>query len=153
MVKGLVAASLLWPALLAASVWQQAEGRTPVWTSVVYLAGSQICHQRPERTFETAGVEWPVCGRCSGLYLAAPFGALLATAALAWRRLPRRPVWWLAAAAAPTALTLGLEWSSLAHVTNVGRFAAAAPLGAAVAFAVVQAAAGPRGRIGYTDRR
>jgi uncharacterized membrane protein len=153
MVKVLVAASLLWPALLAASVWQQADGRTPVWSTLVYLAGSRICHQRPERTFETAGIEWPVCGRCSGLYVAAPLGALLAAVAVARRRFPPRPVVWLAVAAVPTALSLGLEWFGLAHVTNIGRFLAALPLGAAVAFAVVQAAAGPPGRIGYTGRR
>ena len=153
MVKVLVAASLLWPALLAVAAWQQTGDRTPAWTRVVYFAGSRICHQRPERTFDTAGVEWPVCGRCSGLYLAAPFGALVAVGALARRRLPRQPAWWLAVAAVPTALTLGLEWFSLAHVTNIGRFVAALPLGAMVAFLVVQAAAGPRGRIGYTGRR
>jgi uncharacterized membrane protein len=153
MVKVLVAAALLWPTLLAVSVWQQTDGRTPVWTRVVYLAGAGICHQRPERTFDTAGVEWPVCGRCSGLYLAAPLGALLAVGALARRRLPRQPVRWLALASVPTALTLGLEWFSLGHVTNVGRFVAALPLGAMVAFVVVQAAAGRRGPIGYTDRR
>jgi hypothetical protein len=51
-----------------------------------------------------------------------------------------RAPFWLAIAALPTALTLGLEWLDLAHVTNVDRALAALPLGAAIAFIVVAVA-------------
>ena len=78
MVKALVIASIVWPLVLAASVWQRASDGPTTWTAIVHGIGSRICHQRPERSFHTAGAQWPVCGRCSGLYLAVPLGALLA---------------------------------------------------------------------------
>ena len=102
----------------------------------------RICHQQPARSFQTAGVQWPVCGRCSGLYLGAPIGAIAIGLA---RRRPRRPVAWLAIAAIPTAITLALEWLHLADVTNGARALTALPLGAAIAAVLVVTAAG-RGR-------
>jgi uncharacterized membrane protein len=135
----LVLAAVLWPLTLGAAVATRVRGAEPIWTDVIYVAASRVCHQRPERSFHTAGVQWPVCGRCAGLYLSAPIGALAAW--LARRRAPRmRAPFWLAIAALPTALTLGLEWLDLAHVTNVDRALAALPLGAAIAFIVVAVA-------------
>jgi len=76
----LVAAAVAWPLVAGAALWHRVthphDG--PGWATVVYLAAAQVCHQRPERSFETDGVAWPVCARCTGLYLAAPFGAFLA---------------------------------------------------------------------------
>lgn len=148
MVKAIVAASLAWPLVLGVALWQRAEAPS-VYAAVVYYGASHVCHQRPERSFHSAGVAWPVCGRCAGLYLAAPFGALLA---LGRRRVLGTSAarWLLAAAAAPTALTLGLEWLDLAPIGNVARWVAALPLGAAVAFVLVRTAAGMRQPIGYT---
>src|ERR1041385_1340437 len=74
----LAAAALTWPVLLAAAVWVRQDGHAPAWTTVVYAFCSRICHQRPDRSFFSGGVQWPVCGRCAGLYLAAPVGAILA---------------------------------------------------------------------------
>lgn len=150
LVKGLVVATLLWPLLLTSAVWASLDGHQPVWSAVVYVAGSRICHQKPERSFTAAGVQWPVCGRCSGLYLAAPIGAIAASIVLRRRRSPGALRLLLAAAAVPTAITLGLEWSSLAEVTNTARFISAWPLGAAAAWAVVIAAADRSRAIGYT---
>jgi hypothetical protein len=48
-----------------------------------------------------------------------------------------RAPFWLAIAAVPTVLTLGLEWLDLARVTNIDRALAALPLGAAIAFVIV----------------
>jgi hypothetical protein len=48
-----------------------------------------------------------------------------------------RAAFWLAIAALPTVVTLGLEWLDLAHVTNLDRALAALPLGAAIAFVIV----------------
>jgi hypothetical protein len=48
-----------------------------------------------------------------------------------------RTPFWLAIAALPTVVTLGLEWLDLAHVTNLDRALAALPLGAAIAFVIV----------------
>ena len=35
---------------------------------------SRICHQRPERSFAIAGIQMPVCARCSGLYVSGALG-------------------------------------------------------------------------------
>ena len=135
--KAIVVASVAWPLLLGAAVVAQVHDRSAAWTTVVYAACARVCHQLPGRSFHTAGVQWPVCARCSGLYLAAGVGALAAF-------LRRRPTPWsaisiVALAAVPTAVTLGLEWTALAPMTNLLRFAAALPLGAAIAFAMVDA--------------
>jgi uncharacterized membrane protein len=132
----LVLASIVWPLTLGAAVAVRVRGAEPIWTDVIYVAASRVCHQRPERSFHTAGVQWPVCGRCAGLYLSAPIGTLAAW--LARRRALRmRAPFWLAIAAVPTVLTLGLEWLDLARVTNIDRALAALPLGAAIAFVIV----------------
>jgi uncharacterized membrane protein len=150
MVKALVIASLAWPMLLGAAAWRSATAAGgPSWSAVVYVAASRICHQRPERSFHTGGVQWPVCARCSGLYLAAPIGACAAALTLRRRRAGRseRAVRWLLVAAVPTAVTLGAEWLGLAAPGNLVRALAALPLGAMLAVVLVQTAAGPPKRI------
>jgi len=142
MVKALVIGSIVWPILLASAAWARIDRSPSGWPSLVYLAASRVCHQRPERSFHTAGVKWPVCGRCSGLYLAAPAGALLGAVVFARRRYS--PIRLLVIAAIPTAITLGLEWPHLADVTNLHRFLAALPLGAAIAYVLVRTASGSR---------
>jgi uncharacterized membrane protein len=141
--KLLVILSLAWPLLLGAAVVANVRSPDARWTSVVYLAASRVCHQRPERSFHTAGVQWPVCGRCSGLYLAAPVGAIAAAVAFGRRRRERSAIGVVALAAVPTVVTFVLEWFNLAAISNAMRALAALPLGAAVAFVLVRAAAGP----------
>ena len=143
MVKALVIASIVWPIVLGAAAWQRAGGGS-VWSTVVYVAASRVCHQRPERSFHSGGVQWPVCARCSGLYLAAPFGACAAALTLRRRRASRtdRAVGWLLVAAVPTAITFGLEFLGLAAPSNLVRALAALPLGAMLAVVLVRTAAG-----------
>jgi uncharacterized membrane protein len=147
--KALVIASIGWPLLLGAAVWQRHDGARPAWTTVVYAAASRVCHQLPDRSFASAGVQWPVCARCSGLYLAAPLGALAA-----WRWRPRssagedRARWWLVAASVPTALTLGVQWLGLEEPANLTRALAALPLGTMIGFVLVRTAASPPRPIG-----
>lgn len=161
MVRALVIASVIWPLMMAAAVWNRASAGDSIWTSVLYAAASRICHQRPERSFHTAGVKWPVCGRCSGLYLAAPFGAIAALAVARRRRRPpvdgssrrrvaNRAVLLLTIASLPTAITLVAEWSGAMAVTTFARAIAALPLGAAIAFVIVRVASGPPRTIEYT---
>jgi uncharacterized membrane protein len=149
--RTLAMAAIVWPMILGASVWARQSGRTPIWTTAVYAASSRICHQRPDRSFQTAGVQWPVCGRCAGLYLAAPIGAI---AALVASRRRRSRLWQAGAwpmflvAAIPTALTLAIEWPGLGAPSNLTRALAALPLGAAIAFLIVRVARGaPTNRI------
>ena len=137
---GLVIASTLWPLLLVAAVRQQMAGPS-TWSAAVYLAASRICHQRDERSFHSDGVKWPVCGRCAGLYAAAPIGAIVA---LARRRRPSRArtVIPLVLASLPTAVTLGAEWLRVLPVSNLARALAAIPSGLAVTYAIVHVAGG-----------
>ena len=145
MVKLLVAGAMLWPALLTAAVAGEVRDHAARWPAVVYIAASHVCHQRPERSFHVGAVPWPVCARCLGLYLAAPIGALVVAAPRVRRGVTlRRLRWWLAVAAAPTMATLVLEHTGAVAVTNAMRFAAALPLGAALACALVVVGAGAR---------
>jgi uncharacterized membrane protein len=147
------AAAVLWPLTLGAAVVAR-QGGDGLGSAGVYLAAGRVCHQQPSRSFSTAAVPWPVCARCSGLYLAAPFGALLA-----WRRRGRAPddtgsrdTRYLWVAALPTAVTLIVEWLGIAPVSNLARALTALPLGAAVAFVIVRLLGEPPRPIRYTDR-
>ena len=138
MARALVIASIVWPIWLGADVWHRAHGSPNVGSLVLNAIASRICHQRPERSFHTADAKWPVCARCSGLYLAAPLGALVAVTGRRVRRVRR--VWRaLALAASPTIATLALEWFGVVDPGNAWRAASALPLGAFVAFLVVSA--------------
>jgi len=105
----------------------------------VYQGAGRICHQRSERSFHLAGVQLPVCARCTGLYVSGAAGALAA-----WlgsrRRLaaPRHTRAVLVAAAIPTALTVGLELVGLAHPSSSLRALSALPLGAAAGWVFVR---------------
>jgi hypothetical protein len=136
----LVAGAFLWPMLLASGWWVRTGGHAEAgWGALVYAAASHVCHQRPDRSFQTAGAQWPVCGRCSGLYLAAPLGAVLGMVGRKPGRGSLRA--WLVAGAIPTAVTIGLEWAGL-PINSAVRAAAALPLGAVVAALIVRTAAG-----------
>lgn len=116
----------------------------PVATAV-YLTGGLVCHQRPARSFHPWGVQMPVCGRCAGLYVAAPLGAGLGLAAgIGWlgRRgtmTARHVRLLLVATGLPTAATWSAEWVGLAAPSILVRATAALPLGAAVAWVVATA--------------
>jgi uncharacterized membrane protein len=140
----LVAGAIVWPVALGAAAVARMSGEPRAWTTVVYAMASTVCHQRPDRSFHAAGVQWPVCGRCAGLYAAAPMGAVLALFAIRRRRIARNRhlIAGLAMAALPTAVTLVVEWSGLAAVTSIERAVAALPLGAALAFVLVRSATG-----------
>ena len=139
MVKALVLAAVAWPFVLGGAVVARAHDAAPAFVTTVYVVAARVCHQRPERSFHSDGVKWPVCARCSGLYLGGAAGALVW---LVMRRRPvPRPLVWLAVAAAPTALTVVLEWTGLAGVGNAARALAGIPLGAVIALVIVNTAA------------
>jgi uncharacterized membrane protein len=147
LVRALVVAAIAWPIVLGTVVWVQVAGDRPLWAVAVYAACSFVCHQIPERSFHTAGVQWPVCARCAGLYLSAPAGALLALWALHGRPAAQAAggaIRVVAVAAVATATTLALEWAGLAAPSNVVRAVAALPLGAAITFVMVRAVSGSR---------
>ena len=136
MPKLLLAASIVWPTLLGAGWWARAYDG-PGWLSAsTYLVAHRVCHQNPARSFSFAGAPLPVCGRCTGLYLAGPIGALAAIVSRR-NRSTMPAIGWLIAAAVPTALTYGLEKLAGVPMTSIARMIAALPLGAAIAFYIV----------------
>jgi uncharacterized membrane protein len=108
-------------------------------SALLYHGAGRICHQRSVRSFQFAGVQQPVCARCTGLYASGAAGALAAWVG-ARRRIaaPARSRAVLVIAAVPTALTVGLELSGLAHFSNAMRALSALPLGAAAGWVFVR---------------
>jgi len=133
----LVVGALAWPTLLGAALFDRVMDQGPsrsAWAAVVYFAAGQVCHQQPERSFHTHNETWPVCARCAGLYLAAPFGAawFLARRRRGSRSVRVTPRVVFAMAAVPTVLTIAWEWAGLGVPSNTIRLLSALPLGAAI---------------------
>jgi uncharacterized membrane protein len=143
-----LAAAALWLAAVVAAPWLASSLRRGdagfLLAGIIYRSGEVICHQRPERSFHLAGVQLPVCARCTGLYAGAPLGA--AVAAAAWRR--RRPISFrvartaLLAGAVPTLALWVAERLGGLLVSNLARAAGAVPFGIAVSVAIVAAIVG-----------
>jgi len=115
-----------------------------------YLAGSFVCHQRPDRSFTTRSVVWPVCGRCAGLYLSAALGAtLLLAGGGAWRAGARGArglsAWRLALllAALPTAVSWCVERAGWWSPASSTRAWLAVPLGVTIGALLALVARGP----------
>ena len=91
--------------------------------------GSLVCHQKPDRSFFSCARQWPVCARCSGLYLGAALGALAGLCGLgrgaSWRRWRSTVL----AAALPTAVLWSVEMASWWDPGSPIRAAVAAVLG------------------------
>jgi uncharacterized membrane protein len=142
---------LVWLALLLAA--PAAAFGVPV-SGLTYALGSLICHQRPERSFDLFAAQMPVCARCAGLYAGAAIGAAL-TVVAGWRWTSSIVRWRavLLAAALPTVATWTGEALGMAAASNMARAVAAVPLGAAVAWVVIDAARAPapqRQRVTWT---
>jgi uncharacterized membrane protein len=112
----------------------------------IFAVGSVICHQRPERSFFVDGHQFPVCARCTGLYLSAVVGLLGWVAfkfASRWRPLafdPRLAIRVIAIAALPTAVSFATGVIGVWDGSNITRALLAIPLGAS-AGAIVAAVA------------
>lgn len=154
-VRALPVVAVLWAVLVVASPWLAAMPAVggDYLSASAYAFGALVCHQRPDRSFHVAGVQLPVCARCTGLYLSAAIGVVFACA----RRRSSPAVlfaWWrtcLVWAALPTAATLLLEWWRPAATSGALRAAAAVPLGA-VAGALLADAIGFRGKLHRCER-
>jgi uncharacterized membrane protein len=133
---GLTLGAALWVAAVVWLPFHVHHGASPIVTTAVYGAGALVCHQRPERSFHGRDAQFPVCARCTGLYVGALVGALMAWSGAA--QLPRRVTWILACAALPTAVTLAVELSGAAAPSNLSRAVAALPLGGTAAWVVLR---------------
>ena len=150
--RGLTAAAVLWLAALLSVPFISRHPDGAVAAALVRAAGSLVCHQRPERSFTIDGVRLPVCARCTGLYAA---GAVAALAGLfGGAGGVGRPRLVLGAAAAPMAVTVALEWTGIAGMSNGVRFLSALPLGTAAGWLFVRMlrAEGAARQMGYHAR-
>ena len=134
---------LLWAAVILGAALIASRGGSPldVAAAAVYAIGAVVCHQQPARSFVLAGAQLPVCARCTGIYM----GAALAVVGLMLqgpRRMPspfsndgatRRWRVLLAAAVAPSLLSLIYEWTTGVTPLNLTRALAGAPVGIIVA--------------------
>jgi uncharacterized membrane protein len=135
-----------------AALWAAPVANATTASALTYLAGSLVCHQKPERSFHRDGAQFPVCARCEGLYAGALAGVIGwvifagaggAAAARTERVLKRDTVRAaLSVVAIPTMLTLALAWLGVWDASNTWRAALAIPLGAAIAAVVAAVAAG-----------
>jgi uncharacterized membrane protein len=149
--RAFLAMSIAWAVLLPLAPFAASQPATaPLWYGLafaVYSAGSFVCHQLPARSFHTWSAQWPVCARCTGIYLGAAVAAVAAMVASpsvgsgfsrTGGSVSRTRIL-LVLAALPTAVTLIYEWTTGDTPSNAIRALAGAPLGAAVALIVVEA--------------
>lgn len=137
---GLTLGALAWSVILLSAPYGLTSDnpRLVAAAAGVYSGAGLICHQRNERSFHLAGVQQPVCARCTGLYLSGAAGALVAWVGSRRPRAPRRTRTVLVLAAVPTVVTVALEFAGLAHPSNIVRAVCAWPLGAAAAWVFVR---------------
>ncbi|MEO6214141.1 MAG: DUF2085 domain-containing protein [Vicinamibacterales bacterium] len=137
MAIALAAGAVLWGIVILTAPLATTHRSGARVATFVYAGASRICHQRSERSFAIAGVQMPVCARCSGLYLSGAVGALLA-----WAGRVRRPVSGtrplVLIAAVPTAVTFSLEFLGVLPFSNAARAIAALPLGAVAGWLFVR---------------
>jgi uncharacterized membrane protein len=135
--------SVVWLVVLIATPLAPASLAT-----LIYAAGSVVCHQIPERSFHLAGFQLPVCARCLGIYAGAAAAAsihglgVLVTDSRRWRSLsPRAARNVFLVSALPTLVTVGLEWGGVWRGTNGVRAIAGIALGVGGGLVVMGAAA------------
>ena len=115
-------------------------------SAIFFTIGGMICHQRPDRSFFWDGHQFPVCARCTGLYLSAAIGMtgwVVIKMREGWRPRPIDPrtARTLAIATAlPTLISLATGALGVWDGSNITRALLSLPLGA-VAGVVVAAVA------------
>lgn len=57
------------------------------YEQIIAQFGHGLCHQLPERSFVAAGIQFPVCSRCTGIYI----GFVFVVATLLWFYRGRHP--------------------------------------------------------------
>lgn len=104
-------------------------------SEIIFAIGSIICHQRPERSFFWAAHQFPVCARCTGLYVSAAIGLMSWVAIKLHDRKRLRPIdpraarAILIATAMPTAISLATGALGVWDGSNIIRAILALPPG------------------------
>ncbi|HQP36438.1 MAG TPA: DUF2085 domain-containing protein [Polyangiaceae bacterium] len=78
----------------------------PSWEGFVHGTSTPFCHQLPERSFELRGHVFPLCTRCSGMWIGITLG--IAAGLL----LPLRRRWWIGM----SAFGIGMALSAADHL-------------------------------------
>jgi uncharacterized membrane protein len=104
-------------------------------TLAIYAIGGAVCHQLEPRSFHLWGHQMPVCARCTGIYVGAAVGAVLA--AQRERALRLSPRWIVGLAAAPLAASVLVERIAGVSMSNSVRCATGIVAGLAVAWVLV----------------
>jgi uncharacterized membrane protein len=149
-------ATVAWSGAVAASPYllTHSSPGTPGFraAALVYTGARVVCHQQSARSFHAWNAQLPVCARCTGLYMAAPAGALAGLIAIVRRRrreaAPERSRRWrvpLLLSAAPIVVTVAQEWGRLAPVSAALRAASALPVGFVVSWLITDTI----GRVGH----
>ena len=123
----LTVAAVSWTAALLLVAFGPPPRIPPTLAVAVHAVGRVVCHQRAERSFHAHGRRFPVCARCTGLYLSGAIGALFGW--LGRIGAVGRTRMLLAAAAVPTAASVVLEWAGVPGSSNLTRALSALPLG------------------------
>jgi uncharacterized membrane protein len=148
-------AALLWAAALPLAAWLREiqGGAASAFAFLIYSVASVVCHQRPDRSFHLAALPLPVCARCAGIYAGAAVVALWALLGHRYScRSSKHARAWLAAAAAPVALSLLYEWGTGHAPSNIIRAATGLLVGS-VAGAIVLALMHDEARTGHEALR
>lgn len=125
--------SLLWAGGLPAAAAGASHGGLLGWAALVmYGAGAFVCHQRPERSFHWGAAAWPVCARCTGIYVGLAAAALTAQFMRRHALEPPRARLWLALASLPAVGSLGIEWATGVTPSNAVRAATGLLMGSAL---------------------
>lgn len=125
---GLTVTAVLWVGVLFASPVFAARGTAAWLPAIAYPIGARICHQRIERSFSIAGVQMPVCARCTGLYVGGAIGLLLGWSVRRQRSTTTTRAQ-LLAGLTPIAVTVALEWTGVIETSNLVRLATGLPAG------------------------
>ncbi len=112
-----VAGAFLWFAGILAAPVLKAAGHHAASSFLYDLVYSNVCHQRPDRSFFIAGEKLAVCSRCTGIYLSFTLTLLLYLLKPAKRFTPS--VFFLLLS--PMALEKGLELTGF-PTNNLSRF-------------------------------
>lgn len=79
------------------------------------LGRASGCHQMPERSFFFRGKQFPICARCTGVYI----GELLALLSVKWLR---PPLWVVPLFCAVMLVDWGIQALGWQESTNIRRF-------------------------------
>jgi len=139
---GLLCGALLWAVVLVSApvVTANYASRDSLFTlgAAAYIVGTIVCHQQADRSFRLSETTFPVCARCTGLYVGAGVAALMIFA-LGAVRTQRRCRWkdartLLIVSALPTVVSILVETLGVVDPGNLVRAFSGIPLGGAALF-------------------